>query len=132
MGCVAVKANIVIYEGGTFDQEFIWETGAVPTAVNITGFTAKFTVRAKATDAVALISVTKGTSPWAADVTSGIYIDTPLTGMYRIYLNDTTTTDICAGHVDIKGVYDLFLTSAAGEVLFKQYGKATLKYAVTR
>ena len=132
MGCVAVKANIVIYEGGTFDQEFIWETGSPLTAVNITGFTAVFTVRAKAIDTAALISITEGTSPWAADADSGVYIDTPETGKYKIYVNDTDTAGICIAHVDVKGVYDLFLTSAAGEVLFKQYGKALLKYAVTR
>jgi hypothetical protein len=71
-------------------------------------------------------------SPWSADGDSGIYIDDPATGEYRVYINDEDAADILIEHKDTAGVYDLFLYSATGEAVLKQYGKATLLAAVTR
>ena len=132
MGCVAVKVNITIYEGGTFDQMFQWSTGSPAVVVNLTGYTAALSVRSKLVDTTALIYCSTAVSPWVADGDSGIYIDTPTTGEYRIYITDEDTTGICVLHKDVEGVYDLFLHNPAGEVVLKQYGKAALKAAVTR
>jgi hypothetical protein len=130
MGLVAAVVNITIYENGTFNEDYIWESGDPPEAVDLTGFSAKFTVRAEPTGAV-LISGTDETGPWAPDADTGIYFDEEEQGGFKLYINDADSSAICADHEDIEGVYDIFLYSADGEAVFKQYGKATLKFAVT-
>ena len=132
MGCVGAKVNILIYEGGTFDQMFQWKTGDPAVAVNLTGYTAALRVGDKMTDLTPLVSATKSINPWAADGPSGVYIDDPTHGYYRIYINDEDTTGICAAHKDIQGYYDVFLYSPAGEALLKMYGIATLKAELPR
>jgi hypothetical protein len=132
MGCVAVKVPLVIYEGGTVNRIFQWKTGDPAVAVNLTGFTAKFTVRAKITDTVALLSLINKAGPWAADTDSGIYLDDADEGKYQLYVKDDDADSLCVAHADVIGVYDLFLYSAAGEALLKQYGKCTIYAAVTR
>lgn len=132
MGCVAAKINLTIYEGGTFDKEFQWKTGTTPTAVDLTGYTAKMTVRATLAATTAILSLVNKTGPWVADADTGIYMDTPTTGKYRVYVKDSDAAAICSAHVDIEGVYDLFLISSGGESVLKQYGKAKLIAAVTR
>lgn len=131
MGCVAVKVNIVVYEGGTFDQTFQWKSGDPAVAVDLTGYTAKFTVRAEMAG-VALVSATEASVPWTADEDSGVYLDDAAEGKYRMYINDADAVDLCADNVDVMGVYDLFLYSPSGEAVFKQYGNCALKAAVTR
>lgn len=130
MGCVAVKVNIIVYEGGTFDQVFQWKSGDPAVAVDLTGYTAKFTIRAELPSAVLISAVEAPT--WTADADSGVYMDDASEGKYRMYINDADTAGICIDNEDIEGVYDLFLYSPAGEAVFKQYGKALLKAAVTR
>ena len=132
MTCLAVKAGITIYERGTFDQIFQWLTGVAEDEVDLTGYTAEFTVRATMSATTALITATTGIIPWAADVDSGVYFDDAADGKYRIYINDEDTQDICSAHADIAGYYDLFLTSPAGEVVLKQYGACKIKAAVTQ
>ena len=132
MTCLAVKVNITIHERGTFDQSFQWLSGAEETAVDLTGYTAEFTAREAMSSATALISATEEAGPWATDANSGVYLDDALTGIYRLYINDADAQAICAAHADIAGFYDLFLTNPGGEVVLKQYGKCTIKAAVTR
>jgi hypothetical protein len=131
MGCVAVKVNIVIYEGGTFDQSFQWKSGDPAVAVDLTGYTAKFTVRAEMAGS-SLVSATEASLPWEADADSGIYLDDASEGKYRMYINDADAAVLCADNADIDGVYDIFLYSPAGESVLKQYGKCAIKAAVTR
>jgi len=128
MQCVKANIPITIIEGGTYDKTFRWESGGA--IVDITGYSAKMEVRAKLTSATALISITDETG-WAADGTSGIYID-GTAGEYRVYINDIDASDILSEHKDTVGVYDLFLYSDSGEAVMKQYGKCTLLAAVTR
>lgn len=132
MGCVAAKVNLRIYERGTFDKTFQWKTGDPAVAVDLTGYTAEFTVRSALTDATVLISATEASVPWEADGDSGVYLDDGAEGFYRLYLNDVDTQGICIDNEDVVGVYDLFLYSAAGEAVLKQYGKCTLVAAVAR
>ena len=132
MGCIAAKIPIIIYEGGTFDKSFIWKSGNPPEQVDLTGYTARMAVRVNNTDATPLISLTEKTEEWVPDGDSGIYISEGGTGEYRIYINDEDTSGICAEHVDIDGVYDLFLETSEGESVLKLYGKAKLIAAVAR
>jgi hypothetical protein len=132
MSCVAVKTDIVIHERGTFNQVFEWLAGDDETPVDLTGYTAVFTVREKMEDAAALLSATEGSAPWEADGNTGVYFDDGAEGKYRLYINDTDTQGLCATHKSIGGVYDLFLVSADGEVVLKQYGKCTIYAAVAR
>ena len=132
MGCVAAKINLKIYEGGTFDQTFRWSTGLPSVVVDLTGYTAKFSIRKALPDVSPLFACETSVIPWAADVASGIYIDAPESGEFRIYINDDDTEGLCAQHADLTCVYDLFLHNPAGEVLLKQYGSVKIKAAVTR
>lgn len=126
MTCIAVDVPITIYESGTFDQTFQWKTGDPAVEVDLTGFSAKMIVRAKITDAIALITIEESLGPWAADGDSAVYLDEADEGKYRVYINDTDTTGICALHKDLSASYDLILTSSAGEAVLKQYGIATI------
>lgn len=130
MQCISANVPITIHEGGTYDKTFRWEIDGTP--VDLTGYTARFSVRAKLTSSTALISASTATTTWSADGDSGIYIDDPTTGEYRVYVNDADTADILSDHKDTAGVYDLFLYSATGEAVLKQHGKATIYAAVTR
>ncbi len=130
MQCIKANIPITIIEGGTYDKTFRWESGGA--VVNLSGYTAKMSVRTKLTSAAAVISITTAASTWSADGDSGVYIDDPTTGEYRVYVNDADAADILTDHKDTAGVYDLFLYSATGEAVLKQYGKATLLAAVTR
>lgn len=132
MGCVAAKINLTIYETGTFDKEFQWKTGTAPTAVDLTGYTAKMTIRATLASTTAILTLTNKTGPWVADTDTGVYLDDADEGKYRIYIKDSDAAALCTAHADIDGVYDLFLVSADGESVLKQYGKAKLVAAVTR
>ena len=135
MSCIGVKITITIHEGGTFDQTFQWKAGEdVGTAVSVdlTGYTAEFTVREKLDSPNPLISITQATSVWMADGTSGVYFDDADEGKYRVYVKDEDTDNICLYHKDLLGVYDLFLYSPAGEAVLKQYGTCKIKAAVTR
>lgn len=130
MGCVAANVNITIYEGGTFDQTFIWKTGDPSAAVNLDGYRAEFKLALKVNDPAALLSCADGVSPWSADGDSGVYIDNPEDGEFRLYLNDEDVSGICAK--DTEAVYDLFLYNASGESVLKMYGTASLKAAIAR
>lgn len=133
MTCLAVKINLVVYEGGTFDQTFQWKSGDTPVAVDLTGYTGKMEIRAKITDPdPPLITAETGTVAWEADCATGIYFDDALDGKYRVYLKDDDTLGMCESHKDIEGVYDLFLYSSDGEAVLKQYGKCKICAAVTR
>ena len=130
MHCIRANIDITIIEGGTFDQVYKWKTGASPqTAVNLSGFTAKMTVRARNSDAAAPAS-----PAWSADAASGIYFyqDADLEWCYRLYIKDEDTVNLCVAHKDVAGVYDLFLLNSGGEAVLQHHGVATLVAAVTR
>lgn len=126
MTCIAVYVPITIYESGTFDQTFQWKTGDPAVAVDLTGYSAKMIVRAKITDVTALVTIVESLGPWAADGDSAVYLDDADEGKYRVYVNDTDTTGLCAAHKDLSASYDLILTSPAGEAVLKQCGIATI------
>lgn len=132
MTCLAVKINLVVYEGGTFDQTFQWKTGTDTTPVDLSGYAGKMEIRSKISDYNALIAINSTTDTWVADGDTGIYFDDAEDGKWRVYIKDNDTLGLCQLNKDIDGVYDLFLYSASGESVFKQYGKCKIYAAVTR
>ena len=83
-------------------------------------------IRAKLTDATPLIAIPHMLSDWEPDGETGLYLDAPASGFYRVYMNDMDTLGLCAQHKDIVGIYNLFLYSPAGESVFRQFGAATI------
>ncbi len=132
MNCVAANVDITIYEGGTFDHTYQWKTGDPAVAVDLTGYSARMSIKKKITDSESLLNVNYVAGALVPDVATGIYIEDPTHGYYRVYINDEDSAGICAEFKDIDGVYDLFLESPGGESVLKQYGTAKLKAAVTR
>ncbi len=132
MGCIAVDIPITIYEGGTFDRIFQWKSGETPESVNLTGYTGKMMARSKITDADPLVSIETALANWEADGDSGIYFDDAADGKYRVYINDEDAASLCEQHLNITGVYDMFLYSPDGESVLKQYGVCTFIAANTR
>lgn len=119
------RVDLRVYEGGTFRKQFQWKTNGTP--VDITGYIGEMQVRAKATDASPLLTLT------TAD--GGVEITTPTSGIFTINITDEASTNICPSHVDIKGVYDLRLRApnqTAGESTMLLYGECLLIAAVTR
>lgn len=137
MNCIRANVDIVVIEGGTFDQTFQWKSGSPLEAVDLTGYTGAMAIRAKLSDSAPLLAVPNQAGPWAADGDTGVYIlpnGSPPDdkGKFQVYLKDSETLGLCAAHKDIAGVYDLFLTTAAGETVFQLYGAATIRAAVKR
>lgn len=133
MNCVEANINITVIQGGTFYKQMRWETGDPPVPVDLTGYSAKMMIRKKITDPTVLFSLTSKAEPWTEDVASGIYFNDPATdGVYISYIKDDDTKTLCQDGKDISAVYDLFLTSPAGETVLRQYGTCTIKAAVTR
>jgi hypothetical protein len=116
--------NLTILEGGRLQQPFVWKADGV--AVDLTGYTAAMTVRAALADTTPLLeySTEGGVLVIADQVTDPgkITIDAP----------SVTTEGICAEHRDLKGVYDLLLSDAAGRPALLIYGTAFIKAAVHR
>lgn len=130
--CLLAKANITIVEGGTFDKTWQWKVGDPAVVKDLTGYVGRMMIRAKLEDAVPLLTLENQVGVWAPDATSGIYILTPLQGIYKMYVTEEDTTGLCAEHKDIEGVYDLFLTSPDDEAVLKMYGTCKILAAVTR
>jgi hypothetical protein len=132
VGCVAANIDITIYEGGTFDQTYQWKTGDPAVAVDLTGYSARMSVKKKITDTGSLLNILYIPGTFTPDLATGIYITNPSNGFYRVYIRDNDTLGLCVGFKDIIGVYDLFLMNSFGETVLKQYGTANIIAAVTR
>jgi len=133
MGCVAAKIKLTFYEGGTFNKTFQWKTGTSATPVDLTGYSARMAIRSSISASAVVLELDNVAGPWSADGSSGIYLDDdPTNGYYQVYIKDNDSIVMCATHVDIDGVYDLFLTTPSGETVLKQYGPAKLIAAVRR
>lgn len=131
MSCILVKIPLIIVERGTFDQTFQWKAGSPAANVDLSGYTARMDIRTKLNSTSTILSLTIN-SGWSADAASGIYIDQPTDGKYRIYINDTDTLGKCPQFANVSAVYDLFLFNPSGESVLKQYGTCTILAAVTR
>jgi hypothetical protein len=132
MSCYNFLHPITITEGGTFNQKFQWKSGNPLSPVDITGYTSLMQIRVKLTDAAPLIDIPHAMDAWVPDGATGIYMDEPESGLYRLYINDADTLGLCAQHKDVVGIYNLFLYSPAGEAVFRQYGPAAILAACAR
>jgi hypothetical protein len=131
MSCVLYNYDITIHEGATYDKWFRWLIEGVP--VSLLGVTGVMQIRKKTTDIDPLLSIPFVTSAWVADGDTGIYLmDIGIDDRYRIYIKDSDSLGICVAHKDITGIYNLFLYSAEGESILKQYGVSNIIAAVAR
>lgn len=135
--CVRANLDIIIAEGGTYNQIFQWASGDPAVNVDLTGYTAHMKIRAKLKDTTPLVTLDHKDVEWAPEADSGIYFftdeyGTEDDGRWRVYIKDEDTEGLCAAHKNIVGVYDLFLYNPSGEAVFQLYGTATIYAAVTR
>lgn len=122
---IRAKVDLRVYENATFQQQFQWKVNNVP--VDITGYTGEMQIRAKITDDTPLLTLTTAGG--------GIIISDPTNGIFVINIADEVSANVCADHVDIKGVYDLRLLAPnqpTGQATMLLYGECLLVAAVTR
>jgi hypothetical protein len=97
---MAGKLDITIEQGVDWKLELAYETGSPSTAVDLTGYTARFQVATRHSASAPLIQLTE---------TSGITLG-GVAGTIVIQLNETQTNALPPQ----KGVWDLVLVSPAG------------------
>jgi hypothetical protein len=107
--------QITMYQGATFDQQFIWKIDDTP--VDLTTYTARMQVRRDygATDTI-------------VDLTDGDGITLGEDGEIDIYIDAEDASDLPSGSF----VYDLELESDSGEVTRLLQGKFVISPEVTR
>lgn len=113
-----VTYTLVVYQGATFEQIFIWKN-SVGDPIDLTGYTARMMARANVETQTPFIDLTTengGIALGGAAGTITIYI--PAAGTAAI--NNTS------------GVYDLELESSGGEVTRFLQGNIILSREVTR
>lgn len=117
------KHNIAIYQGATFRKSLAWkstdENGLNPVPNDLTGFSARMHIRPSIDSSALLheLSTTNG------GITLG-----GTTGTIDLFISDENTALIRG----TKGVYDLELTSPAGDVTRLVQGTVTISPEVTR
>ena len=138
--CVRYAKDITIVECGTYDMEFTWSSGiapADPVRMHIYGYSGIMQGRLKLSDELPLIDLPNITDPWSADGISGIYVlDDDVTedrfGVWKIYINDQDTKNLCARHKKVEGSYSLFLYNTLGEAVLNQYGVMNIEPSAAR
>jgi hypothetical protein len=107
--------RITLYQGATFDQQFIWKIDNTP--VDLSTYTARMQVR-RNFDAPDTI----------VDLTEGDGIELGASGQIDIYIDANETTGLPRGSF----VYDLELESNSGEVTRLLQGGFVVSPEVTR
>jgi hypothetical protein len=135
MQCVNYNYDIHIIEGGTYDEWHQWLVDGIP--MNIVGYTGIMQGRKKLNDDYPIINIPIMSDIWIADGKSGIYIlddgiNEDYAGKYRMYINNEDTSNICASHKNIVGVYNAFLYNTLGEAVLNQYGIMNVQAAIVR
>lgn len=137
MNCVSSNYDIVIQEGGTYDKTFRWTNKDTGVPIPLFGCTGIMQGRKKYSDPLPLIDLPFVSTPWVADVKSGIYIlddnVTPsLLGTFRMYITNEDTKGKCDTFKDIIGVYNLFLYNSLGEAILNRHGVMTIEVSAAR
>jgi hypothetical protein len=114
-----VEYNITLYQGSTYRETFTWETGDPPTAVNLTGCTARMQVRASVNSPVKLLDLTTENG----GITLG-----GSAGTIQVLVAPSAT----AGQPWRTGVYDLEVIFVGGDVRRLLAGAVELVPEVTR
>lgn len=115
----ALTYNITVYQGATFRLPITWKTGETPTAVNLTGYTARMQIRSTVTSPTDLLELTTENGGIALGGAAGTI---------EILIEAADT----AGQAWRTGVYDLELIAGSGDVRRLLEGTATLVPEVTR
>lgn len=107
----------------------IWKSGLTletVVEVDITGYTAAMQVRGKNGDRLPILGyATEGGVIVIEDQVTD-------TGKFTVDELGLTTEGICPQHLDISGVYDIYLYDLTGAPVLRVYGNCTLKAATTR
>jgi hypothetical protein len=113
-----VTYNIVIYQGATFSQSFIWKDSN-QTPINLTGYTARMMVRTTVSAAAPFITLTTENGGIALGGSAGTV---------ALSMSAAATAAI----TELFGVYDLELVAPGGAVTRFLQGIVTLSREVTR
>lgn len=116
------RKDYIIRQGSTWKRTITWETGATPTAVDITGYTARMQIRQTLTSTGFLVELTTENG--------GITLTDPTNGVFQLLI-----TAVATAALDFTtAVYDLELidTGDTGEVTALLEGVMTLSKEVTR
>ncbi len=119
-----IRVDLIITEGASFSQDFIWTTGPFDENVDISNHKARLVARPKMdSDTVIFDLDTDNGGIVIADqeADNGAH-----KGMYSIVLSKEDTTGICPNHVQRDAVYDLYLEDENGNTVLHQYGKMVL------
>jgi tRNA A37 threonylcarbamoyltransferase TsaD len=113
------EADIVIFQGATFDQVLYYETGDPPFAVDLAGYTAKMQIRSKPESKAIILELSTGNTRITLNET---------TGSIRLFISDQDTASLS---VCDKAVYDLELYNGAVTTRILQ-GNVIISPEVTR
>jgi hypothetical protein len=93
------EADIVIFQGATFDQILYYETGDPPFPVDLAGYTAKMHIRSKPESKALILELSTALG-------NGRIVLNETTGSIRLFISasDTASLSVCD-----KAVYDLEL-----------------------
>lgn len=115
------KLDLTFYQGATYRRSFQWQTGATPSPVNLTGYSARMQVRRKLSDP----------DPPLLELTTqngGIAITNAAEGRFELFVSASDTAALSFR----SGVYDLELVAPSGDVIRLFEGNAILSPEVTR
>jgi hypothetical protein len=115
----AFKLNLKIDQGATFQKIVTWKTGTPAAPVDLTGCTARMQIRARLTDALALLTLTTENG--------GIALGGD-TGTITMTITAAATTLLTWA----SGVYDLEIIFANGTIRRLLYGSVSVSPEVTR
>jgi hypothetical protein len=115
------EADIVIFQGATFNQTLFYETGEPSAPVDLSSFTAKMQIRSKPESKAVILELST-----AGD--NGRIVLNETTGSIRLFISDedTATLSVCD-----KAVYDLELYNAGVTTRILQ-GNVIISPEVTR
>ena len=113
------EADIVIFQGATFDQTLFYETGEPSVPVDLSGYSAKMHIRSKPESKALILELSTD---------NGRLVLNETTGSIRLFISasDTATLSVCD-----KAVYDLELTTGAITTRILQ-GNVIISPEVTR
>ena len=115
------EADIVIFQGATFNQTLFYEAGEPSAPVDLSGYAAKMHIRSKPESKALILEL-------SSDPSNGRIVLNEATGSIRLFISatDTASLSVCD-----KAVYDLELTTGAITVRILQ-GNVIISPEVTR
>jgi len=114
-----IRVDIVIVEGLSFSQDFIWTTGENNEKVDLSNHKARLVARPKMDSDTVILDL---------DTNDGIVIADQEAdkGRYSIVLSKEDTEGLCPNHVQRDAVYDLYIEDNNGNTVLHQYGKMVI------